>query len=255
MSLEYIKGFVGDFLKGFIEYRHEIENFAMSITGIRPSSYSVKATIDDFLTNITEDNVDLLIRQIYSKIVERRDAQPTRRLFYKQKFLVLKEIARRTLNLEINDQGEVTPIFPSHTQEEQRNYIELKLQEFGFNDILNDFKGAFNVFLTSGRAAMDLIRGVYENLVNKMVDNLEGRIFPNFRQNLEKLENHTVLIEHTGVGERYPHQEIDLSYCFFGLLSKYGSHASHTDADMDYCLFLEVIGWIYLLLKRYERIT
>ena len=86
MSLEYIKGFVGDFLKGFIEYRHEIQNFAMSITGIRPSSYSVKATIDDFLTNITEDNVDLLIRQVFSKLVERRDAQPTRRLFYEQKF-------------------------------------------------------------------------------------------------------------------------------------------------------------------------
>ncbi|KKN16662.1 hypothetical protein LCGC14_0973600 [marine sediment metagenome] len=254
MNLQFIKGFVGDFLKSFVEYRHEIENFAMSITGITPSGYSVKATIDGFLTNITEDNVDLLIRQVFSKIVERRDVQPTRRQYYKQKFLILKEIARRTLNIELNSKGEVSSIFPSHTQEEQRNYIELKLHEFGFNDILNDFKGAFNVFLTSGRAAIDLIRGVYENLVNKMVDNLDGRIYPNFRQNLEKLENHNVLFEHTGISERYPHQEVDLSYSFFGLLSKYGSHASHTDADMDYCLFLELIGWIYLLLKRYERI-
>ena len=253
LNIVNVKGFVGDFFKSFMKYRQEIQNFAMSVTGKIPTGSSVKSTIDNFLNEITENNVDILIRQTYFKIWEQSREDPDNTTYYEQKLTLFKDLIRRTLNLELDDNGEVFSIFPTHTQDRQRIYIEIQLQNLGFSNILNDFQHAFQVFLSSGRAALDLLRGVYESLVREMVNNLEGRTLSNFKDNLIKLESHKVLIEHTG--QPKPNQELDLAYNFFGLLSKYGAHASHTDPDMDYCLFLEVVGWMYLLLKRYENIT
>ena len=122
----------------------------------------------------------------------------------------------------------------------------------GFTNPLNDFRDAFRVFLSSGRGALAFLRGSYENIIKAMVDHFIGISYSNFMDNLIKLEqNHVIKVS---TGSSRPNKEKELSYELFGLLSEYGSHAIITDADMNYVLFMEVVGWIYLLIKRFKAV-
>ncbi len=122
-----------------MNYRQEIQNFAMSVTGKIPTGSSVKSTIDNFLDEITESNVGFLIHQTYFKLWEHSREDSDNTSYYEQELTWFKDLIRRTLNLELDDNGEVFSIFPTHTQDRQRIYIEIQLQNLGFSNILNDF--------------------------------------------------------------------------------------------------------------------
>ncbi len=255
MSINHLKGFVGDFLKEIFEYHNEIETFAMTVIGESPQGSSVNARIMDFINKIQNHHIDILIRHVRLKLYELHSKSrddPTRN-YLSQKYDVLKDLIRTTLNLEITDNGEVQPIFPDDVQTKQRLYIETQLQNLGFTSPLSDLQQAFQIFFASGRGALDLLRSSFENLVKEIIHNLTSSTFSNFRTYLVQLRVKNVLIHHPS--NSYPDIEADISYNLYSLLSVYGAHGTHSDNDMYYILFIETIGWIYLILKRYEALT
>jgi len=254
MSINHLKGFVGDFLKEIFEYHNEIKTFAMTVIGESPQGSSVNAKIMDFIDKIQTPHVDILIKNIYLKLYELRNnsRDASRRNYLHQKFFLLKDLVRTTLNLELTDNGKVQPIFPDDIQTTQRLYIETQLQNLGFISALSDLQQAFQIFFASGRGALDLLRSSFENIVKEIIHNLTSRTFSNFRTYLDQLRVNNILIHHPS--NPHPDIEANISYNLYSLLSVYGSHGTHSDNDMYYILFIETIGWIYLILKRYEAV-
>lgn len=133
---------------------------------------------------------------------------------------------------------------------ENIDYIRSKLDTLNYLEILRDFNEALEIYSHDKKSPIAIIRIVLEGLVKKMVLTLKEN-YQNMRRSLEIIENHNIL--HSTPSNRGDlHLEVNSIYKIFGLLSNYGSHPNIFDSNMCSNLLIQCIGWLDLLLRRFN---
>ena len=104
MDNNKIKGFVSEFLKDIFEYHNEINSFSMTIIGKEPEGFSVRAKISNFIDTLSEEDIELLIRTTYLKMLDYKDkTRDTERVDIKIK--LFEDLVEKTIKMRISDNG------------------------------------------------------------------------------------------------------------------------------------------------------
>ncbi len=133
---------------------------------------------------------------------------------------------------------------------ENIDHIKSKLDMLNYREILRDFNEALEIYSHDKKSPIAIIRIALEGLVERMVLMLNEKP-QSMRRNLEILENRNIL-HSTPSNHGDKHLEVNSIYKIFGLISNYGSHPKIFDSDMCSNLFIQCIGWLDLLLRRFN---
>jgi len=251
----HVKGLIIQILQdNYFSFHEEIDAFAMSISGEVSPGSSVRLKIHNLVMSIPEQWSEELIKRTFQKAYERytsHSISTAKKKIVEFQLNNLVKMIQRTMNVTIQGDGSLMPITPAHSNiPQQKDYIERKLQEYGFTTILNDYKEANETYQNNRRGPIGQLRVAYEGLIKELVIRLQGTP-NNVNNNLSSLVNNGIL-KATPLNHPDPNLEFNFSHKLYGLLSHYGNHPNDADEDIIFSLFLEATTWIYLLLKRYE---
>ncbi len=153
-------------------------------------------------------------------------------------------------NQKCKEQQEALEIKIINILKEQLKDIKKLLEKHSFTVVINDFDEALELYDSKRKAPLSLIRNVLEGLVKGIVTKV-GKKPKSMIKNLEILELHEVL-KSTPDNKQDIHIERTTVYKIYGILSNYGSHSTPQDSDITANIFINTLGWIHLILKRYE---
>ncbi len=128
--------------------------------------------------------------------------------------------------------------------------IQISFKLLNYDGLLRDFNEALELYKPERKAPIAMMRIVYEGLITNLIKEFNEKPI-NMKRNLEILEIHEILRETPGNrGDK--HLDLTYSYNLYSRLSYYGSHPNPNGQDIYRQLFFETIGWMEILLKRFD---
>ena len=152
-------------------------------------------------------------------------------------------------NKKCREQQEALEIKIINILKGQLKEIKALLAEHNFNVVIDDFNEALELYDSKRKAPLSLIRTVLEGLVKGIIFKI-GKKPKSMIKNLEILEQSDIL-KPTPDNKQDTHIEKSTVYKIYGILSNYGSHSTPQDSDITPNIFINTIGWIHLILKRF----
>jgi hypothetical protein len=168
----------------------------------------------------------------------------------------LSSILEKTMNYSIDEYGRVVRKFP--LLEEKGDIIASKLGEFRFSDSLKAYNDAFDVYGSSPKASLGLLRVAIENIIHDILKSLGSSTTNNQKENFKRLKELELIRELdsqecANCHHRKRDHEFNHAYTLYGLLSHYGSHKKQVTDDIADFLFTSTATLIWLLVIRYEK--
>lgn len=156
----------------------------------------------------------------------------------------LNPILEHTMNIQIDENGDVKPLFPLLKGES--DIILEKLEDLGFTTSHSNYTGALTTFSNSPKGSLGLLRATVEGLTDEIL--AAQTVTP-----VVSYKDRVVQLRALGVLEQLPHDsEVNYTYDLYGLLSHYGSHPELVDDDIAEQIFTSGSVLILFLLKRYQ---
>ena len=188
-------------------------------------------------------NPNLLIETILD--IAKRDGIGGK--WYTKIFTELNSLMERTMQCRIGAEWNIIPIFDENLQiSEKETFIEKKLEEFGFDKTLTNYKSALKTYPIDYKGSISLFRSTFESLVDDIITSKEEILKSKQKDKLAQLKKLGILKEI----ER--DNEFEYSYKVFGLLSHYGSHSDLITEEVANFLFTSTLTFIWFLINRYE---
>jgi hypothetical protein len=171
----------------------------------------------------------------------------------------LNSLMERTMQCRIGAEWNIIPILDENLQtSEKETFIEKKLEEFGFNKTLANYKEALKTYKTSYKGSIALLRSTFESLVDDIMESKGEPLKSNQKDKLVQLEKLGILKE---IDNRecpkchHKKRDNEFNYSYdgiWGLLSHYGSHKELLTEEVANFLFTSTIAFIWFLINRYE---
>lgn len=171
----------------------------------------------------------------------------------------LNSVMERTMQCRMDERGNIIPILDENLQiSEKQTFIERKLEEFGFNKTLTNYRDALNTYKTSYKGSISLLRSTFESLVDEIIELMGEPLHSNQKDKLVQLEKLGFIKEiDTQQCQNCQHKkkdsEFNYSYDIYSLLSHYGSHKELLTEEVANFLFTSTLASIWLLINRYEN--
>jgi len=227
-----------------------IESFSRSMTGLRDCN-------EDSAIHIVENaqDEDRLIETILD--IAKRDGIGGK--WYTKIFTELNSLMERTMQCRIDKKQNIIPIFDENLQiYEKETFIEKKLEEFGFNKTLTNYKSALKTYPINYKGSISLFRSTFECLVDDIITSKGEPLKSNQKDKLAQLEELGIIKE---IDTQYCKQcqykkrdsEFNYSYDIYSLLSHYGSHKELLTEELANFLFTSTLAFIWFLINRYEK--
>ena len=162
-------------------------------------------------------------------------------------YVELNSIMERTMQCRMDEELNIIPILDENLQTtEKETYIEKKLEEFGFDKTLANYKSALKTYKTDYKGSISLLRSTFESLVDEIIVSKGEPLKGTRKDRLVQLTNWEIFkkIEKDN--------EVEHSYRIFGLLSHYGSHTELIAEEEANFLFTSTMAFIWFLINRYE---
>jgi len=184
-------------------------------TGMSPQEKAAQYIVEN------TDNQDILIKTVFDAIKSRDD----------EIYTELNSIMERTMQCRMDEKWDIIHIFDPILQiSEKRVYTERKLEEFGFNTTLTNYKSALKTYQIDYKGSISLFRSTFESLVDEIIISKGETLKSNmFKDKLIKLQKLGIIKEiDTQQCQRCQYKkkdsEFNYSYDIYSLLSHYGSH-------------------------------
>jgi len=189
------------------------------------------------------DNQDLLIETVLDMTKREKIGGKG----YTKIFVELNSLMERTMQCRMDKKLNIIPIFNENLQiSEKETFIEKKLEEFGFNKTLTNYKSAIKTYKTDYKGSISLLRSTFESLVDEIIESKGEPLRGTRKDKLVQLTNWGIL------KKIKKDNEVEHSYRIFGLLSHYGSHTELIVEEEANFLFTSTIAFIWFLINRYE---
>ena len=159
----------------------------------------------------------------------------------------LNSLMERTMQCRIGAEWNIIPIFNENLQiSEKETFIEKKLEEFGFDKTLTNYKSALKTYPIDYKGSISLFRSTFESLVDDIIESTGETLKSNQKDKLAQLKKLGIL------KEVEKDNEVEYSYKIFGLLSHYGPHKELITEEVANFLFTSTLAFIWFLINRYE---
>jgi antirestriction protein len=201
------------------------------------------------------DNQDLLIETVLDMAKKGVGGKWFNRIYPE-----LNSIMERTMQCRIGAEWNIIPILDENLQtSEKETFIEKKLEEFGFNETLANYKEALKTYKTSYKGSIALLRSTFESLVDDIMESKGEPLKSNQKAKLAQLEKQGILKEiDTQQCQKCQYKkkdsEFNYSYDIYSLLSHYGSHKELLTEELANFLFTSTLGFVWFLINRYENV-
>lgn len=179
--------------------------------------------------------------------------------WYNEIYVELNSLMERTMQCRIGAEGNIIQIFDENLQtSEKETFIEKKLEEFGFDKTLTNYKSALKTYPIDYKGSISLFRSTFESLVNEIIIS-KGKVLKSnvFKDKLIQLEKLGII---KGIDNqecikcpyRKKDSEFNYSYAIYSLLSHYGPHPDLITEEVANFLFTSTLAFIWFLINRYE---
>ena len=201
------------------------------------------------------DNQDLLIETVLD--MAKRGKIGRKR--YTEIYCELNSLMERTMQCRMDEKWDIIPIFNPNLQiSEKRTYIEKKLDNFGFNKTLTNYKSALKTYPIDYKGSISLLISTFESLVEEIIKSKGETLKSNQKDNLTQLEKLGIINEiDTQQCQKCQYKkkdsELNYSYDIYSLLSHYGSHTELITEEVANFLFTSTLGFVWFLINRYEN--
>jgi len=167
--------------------------------------------------------------------------------WYNEIYVELNSLMERTMQCRIGAEWNIIPIFDENLQiSKKETFIEKKLEEFGFNKTLTNYKSALKIYPIDYKGSISLFRSTFESLVSEILESKGEIVTHNQKDNLIRLKK-------WGIFKKIENDnEVEYSYKIFGLLSHYGPHEELITEEVANFLFTSTLAFIWFLINRYE---
>jgi hypothetical protein len=216
-------------------------------TGMSPQEKAAQYIVEN------TGNQDILIKTVFDAIKSRDD----------EIYTELNSIMERTMQCRMDEKWDIIPIFDPILQiSEKRVYTERKLEEFGFNTTLTNYKSALKTYQIDYKGSISLFRSTFESLVDEIIIS-KGEILKSnvFKDKLIQLKKLGIIKEikeiDTQQCQRCQYKkkdsEFNYSYDIYSLLSHYGPHPRLITKEVANFLFTSTLVFVWFLINRYEN--
>lgn len=202
------------------------------------------------------DNQDILIETVLD--IAKREKIGGKG--YTKIFAELNSLMERTMQCRMDEKWDIIPIFDPILQiSEKRVYTERKLEEFGFNKTLTNYKSALKTYQIDYKGSISLFRSTFESLVDEIIISKGETLKSNvFRDKLIQLEKLGIIKEIDNQDclkclYRKKDSEFNYSYAIYSLLSHYGPHPTLITKEVANFLFTSTLVFVWFLINRYEN--
>lgn len=168
----------------------------------------------------------------------------------------INPILERTMDCNIDENGNILPLFP--LLENEPNLILAKLRNLEFDQGYQNYKDAFDTYRNSPKGSLGLLRASFEGILNEILTAKGIEITSNVKDNLAKLIDIGIIenlsaIECSNCHYKKLDHEFNHSYNLYGLLSHYGSHPRLVTDELANFIFTTTSALIWYLINKIDE--